>query len=128
MRLIEALRLVRSFRTPAILRGFLLSSCTVLPIIQAPNFAHELHHTDVFWAPLALSVLFAVANATLVNIQAVMEDPFDGDTADDISLILFEPNWAFWTDHPVQVGVQQHAAHGKKQVEERKSREGTNTA
>ena len=48
--------------------------------------------------------------------------------ADDISLILFEPNWAFWTDHPLQVGVQQHAAHGKKQVEERKSREGTSTA
>lgn len=34
VRVIEALRLVRSFRTPAILRGFLLASCTCLPIFQ----------------------------------------------------------------------------------------------
>jgi len=32
----------------------------------------------------------------LVNIQDALEDPFDGDTADDISLAIFEPSWAFW--------------------------------
>ena len=43
-----------------------------------------------------LSVFFSVSNCVLVNIQDALEDPFDGDTADDISLAIFEPSWAFW--------------------------------
>ena len=46
---------------------------------------------------IVLSVFFSISNAVLVNIQAALEDPFDGDTADDISLALFEPSWDFWT-------------------------------
>lgn len=53
------------------------------------------------WVPIFLSVLFSVANATLVNIQDALEDPFDGDTTDDIALALFEPNWAFWAEQPL---------------------------
>ena len=100
LRVMEQLRLVRSFRTPAILRGLLAASVLVLPILQGPGFANELEHAGSSAAPIALSLLFAVANATLVNIQNALEDPFDGDTADDISLALFEPNWAFWTEEP----------------------------
>ena len=43
-----------------------------------------------------LSVFFSVSNCVLVNIQDALEDPFDGDTADDISLAIFDPSWAFW--------------------------------
>jgi len=95
---LETLRLVRSFRTPLVLRGFLLAASTLFPIIFAPSFAHEAADHDGIGAisSYTLSVFFSVSNCVLVNIQEALEDPFDGDTADDISLALFEPSWAFW--------------------------------
>ena len=44
-----------------------------------------------------------MTNSVLVNIQDALEDPFDGDTMDDITLTLFEPTWSFWeADTPVR--------------------------
>ena len=55
------------------------------------------------WSGYALSAFTAVTNSVLVNIQAALEDPFDGDTMDDITLTLFEPTWSFWeADTPVR--------------------------
>ena len=95
---LETLRLVRSFRTPLVLRGFLLAATNLFPIIFAPSFAYEAAQHDGVGAITAytLSVFFSVSNCVLVNIQDALEDPFDGDTADDISLAIFEPSWAFW--------------------------------
>ena len=78
---------MRSFRTPTVLRGFLLAATTLFPILFAPYFAHAAHESDgPVWPAYVLSVGMAVANAVLVNIQKALEDPFDGDTADDIEL------------------------------------------
>ena len=95
----ETLRLVRTFRTPLVLRGFLVAAATIFPLLFAPYFAHEAAHDDTLGglSAIVLSVFFSISNAVLVNIQAALEDPFDGDTADDISLALFEPSWDFWT-------------------------------
>ena len=99
---VETLRLVRSFRTPTVLRGFLLAATTLFPILFAPYFAHAAHESDgPVWPAYVLSVGMAVANAVLVNIQKALEDPFDGDTADDIELTLFEPTWEYWAPTPV---------------------------
>ena len=70
-----------------------------LNLLFAPYFAHEAAHDDTLGglSAIVLSVFFSISNAVLVNIQAALEDPFDGDTADDISLALFEPSWDFWT-------------------------------
>ena len=101
---VETLRLVRSFRTPTVLRGFLLAATTLFPILFAPYFAHAAHESDgPVWPAYVLSVGMAVANAVLVNIQKALEDPFDGDTADDIELTLFEPTWEYWAPTPVVV-------------------------
>lgn len=95
---LETLRLVRTFRTPLVLRGFLISSCTIFPVLFAPYFAHEASEDHIgAVSAIGLSVFFSIANSVLVNIQEALEDPFDGDTADDISMALFEPSWSFWT-------------------------------
>ena len=55
------------------------------------------------WSGYALSAFTAVTNSVLVNIQDALEDPFDGDTMDDITLTLFEPTWSFWeADTPMR--------------------------
>ena len=36
------------------------------------------------------SLLLASSNGALVSIQEALEDPFDGDTVDDVQLWMFE--------------------------------------
>ena len=133
MRSTEMLRIVRSFRTPAMMRGLLLGACLALPVMQSPQIAQTLDFDSYVmdWlSPLLLSMAFSVANAILVNmqvrpisrdlptisrdlprhlprrhpcliladVQAALEDPFDGDCVDDIMMQLFTPNWAFWAE------------------------------
>ena len=84
---IEQVRLVAETRTPALLRGIIVGGSTIFPVIFAPYFASIALQSPGFpWAAYLLSLLFAVANGALVNIQEALENPFDGDTEDDIEL------------------------------------------
>lgn len=92
VRSLEQVRVIASTRTPSLLSGFTVLGSTALPVVFAPYFASIALGTDgVPWAAYLLSLLFAMTNGALVSIQEALEDPFDGDTTDDIRLSDFEP-------------------------------------
>ena len=85
---------MRDYSTPAVLRGLLEFFCFAFPVIFAPYFAAGIENPDTsIWIDYLVSLLFSIANVSLVNIQGALECPFDGDTSDDIHMADFEPAW-----------------------------------
>ena len=90
---IEQVRVVAAKRTPTSLRGFTVWGSTLFPVIFAPYFAALALESDGLpWAAYLTSILFSFTISALVSIQRALEDPFDGDTIDDIELALFAPS------------------------------------
>ena len=48
---------MRSFRTPAVLRGFLLATTTIFPVLFAPYFAQEADAQDTLGARVTAHAL-----------------------------------------------------------------------
>ena len=87
---IEQVRVIAATRTPSSLRGFTVWASTLFPVLFAPYFAAlGLETEGVPWAAYLTSILFSFTTSALVSIQNVLEDPFDGDTTDDIELAMF---------------------------------------
>ena len=90
---IEQVRVIATTRTPRSLRGFTVWGSTLFPVIFAPYFAALALESDgVPWPAYLTSILFSFTISALVSIQRALEDPFDGDTVDDIELALFAPS------------------------------------
>jgi len=88
---LEQIRVIAATRTPILLRGITLTGSSFFPILFAPYFAAVATESGLPWTAYLLSLLFAITNVALVNIQEALEDPFDGDTLDDIRLSDFQP-------------------------------------
>jgi len=88
----ETLKHIFQYRTPRALQAFSDVFITVLPILYGPVFASLA--TDIANPVLAFLVpaLFAFVLSSLDNIQADLEDPFDGIGVDDmvINAEIFE--------------------------------------
>jgi len=95
-RSVEQVRTVATTRTPVLLRGFTASASIFYPLLFAPYFASMIEATQTIgdsslvWIPYVQSLLLASSNGALVSIQEALEDPFDGDTVDDVQLWMFE--------------------------------------
>jgi hypothetical protein len=65
-------RVIASTRTPVLLRGFTISGSSLFPVLFAPYFAAVAADSPsgLPWSAYLLSLLFAVTNTALVNIQA----------------------------------------------------------
>lgn len=65
------MRVIASTRTPVLLRGFTVVGSSLFPIMFAPYFAAIAADSPpgLPWSAYLLSLLFAVSNTALVNIQ-----------------------------------------------------------
>lgn len=80
----EKLKHIYQYRTPRALQAFSDVFITLLPVLYAPVFAGlalEMEHPYIIYA---IPALFAFVLSSLDNIQADLEDPFDGIGVDDI--------------------------------------------
>lgn len=81
----ERIRNIRNYRTPASLRAYSQLFLNLIPILFAPHFANiaEKHNLTV---ALLVSALYATLLVSLDNIQEALEDPFDQNGEDDVTL------------------------------------------
>lgn len=86
---VEEVRVVAGTETPTTLRGFTVWASTLFPIVFAPYFAAISLEDSLPWAAYIQSLFYAVTINALVSIQTSLEDPFDGDSPDDIDLSLW---------------------------------------
>lgn len=80
----EELKHIFQYRTPRALQAFSDVFITVLPILYAPVFAAIAVSIDNWYLAFLVPALFAFVLSALDNIQADLEDPFDGIGVDDI--------------------------------------------
>ncbi len=80
----EELKHIFQYRTPRALQAFSDVFITVLPILYAPVFASIALKIDNYYLAFLVPALFAFVLSSLDNIQADLEDPFDGIGVDDI--------------------------------------------
>ncbi|WP_409432852.1 hypothetical protein ACJ3XI_11680 [Litorimonas sp. RW-G-Af-16] len=80
----EELKHIFQYRTPRALQAFSDVFITVLPILYAPVFAAIALSIDNYYLAFLVPALFAFVLSSLDNIQADLEDPFDGIGVDDI--------------------------------------------
>lgn len=80
----EELKHIFQYRTPRALQAFSDVFITVLPILYAPVFAAIALSIDNYYLAFFVPALFAFVLSSLDNIQADLEDPFDGIGVDDI--------------------------------------------
>lgn len=88
----EKLRLIRDYRTPSGLRKFSSFALHLLPIALGPKYAYETlkNCAGQSWGCIGagyyLAILFTLLITTFYNICQELEDPTDGNSADDIAL------------------------------------------
>lgn len=76
---------IYQYRTPRTLRTFSAFFISLLPIVYGPYFAHSaMEYADQ--VVYVMPVLFSVVLVSLSNIQDHLENPFDQDGEDDITL------------------------------------------
>lgn len=81
----EELKHIYQYRTPRALQAFSDIFTTLLPLLYAPVFAAiALGMPNTPLLAYAIPALFAFVLCSLDNIQAALEDPFDGIGVDDI--------------------------------------------
>jgi len=81
----ETLKHIYQYRTPRALQAFSDVFITVLPILYGPVFAALALNVDKNkFLVLLVPALFAFVLSSLDNIQADLEDPFDGIGVDDM--------------------------------------------
>jgi len=81
----ETLKHIFQYRTPRALQAFSDVFITVLPIVYGPVFAAlALNLEKNIFLVLLVPALFAFILSSLDNIQADLEDPFDGIGVDDM--------------------------------------------
>ena len=92
----ESLKHIYQYRTPRALQAFSDVFITVLPILYGPVFAKIATDIDNKILAFLVPALFAFVLSSLDNIQADLEDPFDGIGVDDmvINAEIFEGSLA----------------------------------
>jgi hypothetical protein len=93
MQSLEQVRIVANTRTPLLLRGFTVGGAVAFPIVFAPYFGKIIVDPDDIpaWAGYLVSFIYSVTLTALVSVEEALENPFDGDGNDDISLDQFAP-------------------------------------
>jgi len=80
----EELKHIFQYRTPRALQAFSDVFITILPILYGPVFASIALSIDNYTLAFLVPALFAFVLSSLDNIQADLEDPFDGIGVDDM--------------------------------------------
>lgn len=80
----EKLKHIYQYRTPRSLQAFSDVFITILPLLYGPVFAGLAKDMNTNTLVYIVPVLFAFILSSLDNIQAHLEDPFDGIGVDDI--------------------------------------------
>ena len=85
----ERMNNIASYRTPLALRAYSRLFLNLFPLLFGPYFA-TLAYPDHPAAGYIVAVLYTVVLVSLDNIQADLENPFDGLGADDLRLDVAE--------------------------------------
>ncbi len=73
------------YPTPKTLRTFSTIFISLLPVLYGPYFAHEAMEYSQY-VSYVMPILFSLVLVSLSNIQAHLENPFDGVGEDDIAI------------------------------------------
>ena len=82
----ERLRVIREYRSPRTIRSFTKVFIFLMPILLSPYYVHMGIKSGNTWSPYYIAVLTSFIFGTLQGVQDVLDDPFDGISADDINL------------------------------------------
>ena len=82
----ERLRVIREYRSPRTIRSFTKVFIFLMPILLSPYYVHMGIKSRNTWSPYYIAVLISFIFGTLQGVQDVLDDPFDGISADDINL------------------------------------------
>lgn len=85
----ERIRNIRKYRTPASLRAYSQLFLNLLPIVFAPHFAYIAQHHGPT-VSIIIASLYSTLLVSLDNIQEALEDPFDQQGEDDVTLDAVE--------------------------------------
>lgn len=111
----ESMKSIHVYRTPSSLLLYTKFFLAIIPVVYGPVFADIAARSGHVVYGVILAVLFAVVLTALDNTQDILENPYDGLSADDIQFrkptaILYSRVSRSWSEAAPHIQLGTHSA------------------